>query len=118
MYKAFESGGRGTLLFSPYVGSGPASTVHPKINIRNFKKYRRFRTLSLRKDPKMLRNDPCIAQFCDNPRKYPQNLHTQKNIHFLKTPKNIRIQNFEPQKIACAYVCVKISGVPRWGSSV
>ena len=35
--KAFESQGRGTLLFSLYVGSGPASTVHPKINIRNFK---------------------------------------------------------------------------------
>ena len=43
--KAFESQGRGTLLFSLYVGSGPASTVHPKINIRNFKhpkKYSKF----------------------------------------------------------------------------
>ena len=36
MNKAFESQGS-TLVFSPYVGLGPASTVHPKINIRNFK---------------------------------------------------------------------------------
>ena len=31
-----------------------------------------------------------LAQFCDDPpKKYPQNLHT---------PKNIEIQNFEPPK--------------------
>ena len=29
-------GGGGSLIFSSYVGSGPASTLHPK-NIRNFK---------------------------------------------------------------------------------
>ena len=28
---------------------------------------------------------------------------------FLKTPKNIEIQNFEPQKTVRTYVCVKIS---------
>ena len=42
---AFESQGRGTLIFSLYVGLGPASTIHPKINIRNFKhpkKYSKF----------------------------------------------------------------------------
>ena len=49
---------------------------------------------------------------------------TRKNIHkifipqkffiFLKTPKTIEIQNFEPQKIARAYVCVKISEYPPW----
>ena len=43
----------------------------------------------------------------------------QKNIHkifipkkifiFLKTQKNIEIQNFEPKKMDQAYVCVKIS---------
>ena len=40
-----------------------------------------------------------LAQFCDDPKKYPQNLHTppQKNI-FLKTQKNIDIQNFKPKK--------------------
>ena len=40
-----------------------------------------------------------IVQFCDDPIKYPQNLHT---------PKNIEIQNFEPPQIARAYVCMKI----------
>ena len=30
-------GGGGTLIFSAYVGSDPASTVHPPKNIRNFK---------------------------------------------------------------------------------
>ena len=32
------------------------------------------------------------------PKKYPQNLHTKKILIFLKTPKNIEIQNFEPPK--------------------
>ena len=35
----------GTLIFSSYVGSGPASTIHPKKNIRNSKhpkKYLKF----------------------------------------------------------------------------
>ena len=49
-------------------------------------------------------------------KKYPQNLHTPKKyFFFLKTPKNIEIQNFEPQKIARAFVCVKISKYPPWG---
>ena len=39
-----------------------------------------------------------IDQFYDDPPKFS----------FLKTPKNIEIQNFEPQKIAQAYVCMKI----------
>ena len=30
-------GGGGILIFSAYVGSDPASTVHPKKSIRNFK---------------------------------------------------------------------------------
>ena len=32
------------------------------------------------------------------PKKYPQNLHTPKIFFFLKTPKNIEIQNFEQKK--------------------
>ena len=46
----------------------------------------------------------------------------QKNIHkifipkkifiFLKTPKNIEIQNLEPKKMDQAYVCMKISEYP------
>ena len=47
-------------------------------------------------------------------KKYPQNIHTPKNIHFSEYPKNIEIQNFEPQKIARAYVCVKISEYTPW----
>ena len=43
----------------------------------------------------------------------PKNIHKifipQKIFIFLKTPKNIEIQNFESKKIARAYVCVKIS---------
>ena len=51
-----------------------------------------------------------LAQFCDDP---PKNIHKifipPKIFIFLKTPKNIEIHNFESQKIARAYVCVKIS---------
>ena len=39
-----------------------------------------------------------LAQFCDDPKKYPQNLHTPQKYSFSQTPKNIEIQNFEPQK--------------------
>ena len=46
------------------------------------------------------------------PKKYPQNLHTQKIFIFLKTLKNIEIQNFEPPKMTLAYVCMKISEYP------
>ena len=35
--------------------------------------------------------------FCDDPKRYPQNLHTPKIFIFLKTLKGIEIQNFEPQ---------------------
>ena len=60
----------GTLIFSAYVGSDPVSTVHPPKNIRNFKhpkkifeilatqKIFQFCTLTLKKDPKLHRNDP------------------------------------------------------------
>ena len=53
-----------------------------------------------------------LAQFRDDPKKYPQNLQTPKILIFLKNQKNIEIQNFEPEKIARAYVCVKISEYP------
>ena len=36
----------------------------------------------------------------------------QKIFVFLKTQNNIEIQNFEPQKITRAYVCMKISEYP------
>ena len=38
-------------------------------------------------------------------KKYPQNLHTPKTFIFMKTPKNIEIQNVEPKKLTRAYVC-------------
>ena len=44
------------------------------------------------------------------PKKYPQNLHTPKIIHFSETPKNNEIQNFESPKMPRAYVCMNISG--------
>ena len=58
------------LIFSAYVGSDPTSTIHPPKNIRNFKhpkkifeilatsKNIRILCLDLKKDPKLLRNDP------------------------------------------------------------
>ena len=39
----------------------------------------------------------------------------QKIFNFQKTPKNIEIQNFEPQKMTQAYVCMKISEYPPLG---
>ena len=40
----------------------------------------------------------------------------QKISIFLKTPKNIQIQYFEPKKMTRAYVCMKKIRVPRpWG---
>ena len=49
------------------------------------------------------------------PKKYPQNLHTPKNIYFYENPKNIEIRNFEPKKMTWAYVCTKISENPPLG---
>ena len=37
--------------------------------------------------------------FVMTPKKYPQNLHTPNIFIFLKTTKNIEIQNFEPPKM-------------------
>ena len=57
-----------------------------------------------------------LAQFCDDPKKISTKSSYPKKIFiFLKTPKNIEIQNFEPKKMDRAYVCVKISEYPPWG---
>ena len=57
-----------------------------------------------------------LALSCDDPPPQKKNIHKifipPKIFIFLKTPKNIEIQNFEPKKIARAYVCVKISEYP------
>ena len=59
-----------------------------------------------------------LAQFCDNPPKIStKSSYPPKIFIFLKPPKNIEIQNFEPQKIARAYVCVKISEYPAGTSN-
>ena len=62
-----------------------------------------------------------LAQFCDDPQKNIHKIFIPPKIFiFLKPQKNnIEIQNFEPPKIARAYVCVKISEYPPplgvWG---
>ena len=58
-----------------------------------------------------------LAQFCDDPTKKisTKSSYPPKIFFFLKTQKNIEIQNFEPQKMGRAYVCVKISEYPPWG---
>ena len=83
---------------------GPSIYRSPQKNIRNFKHpkniFEIFATpknipilyLDLEKDPKMRRNDPQASPILWWP---------SKNIH-----------NFEPPKIARAYVCVKISEYP------
>ena len=57
-----------------------------------------------------------LAQFWDDPNNIStKSSYPQKIFIFLKTPKNIEIQNFEPKKMVRAYVCVKISEYPPWG---
>ena len=42
-----------------------------------------------------------LAQFCDDPKKIStKSSYPEKIFFFLETPKNIEIQNFEPQKIS------------------
>ena len=54
-----------------------------------------------------------LAQFCDDPKKIStKSSYPKKVFIFLKTQKNIEIQNYEPKKMGRAYVCVKISEYP------
>ena len=49
------------------------------------------------------------------PKKYPQNLHTPKNIYFSgNPPKNIEIQNFKPQKNDPTLRMYENIRVPSW----
>ena len=51
-----------------------------------------------------------LAKFCADPQKIStKSLYPKKIFIFLKTQKNIEIQNFGPKKMGRAYVCVKIS---------
>ena len=58
-----------------------------------------------------------LAQFCDDPKKISTKSSYPKKIFiFLKTQKNIEIQNFEPQKNGPSLrICENIR-VPPWGS--
>ena len=126
--------GGGTLFFSAYVGSDPASTVHPKKisgisstqkkkwNFSNPQKISQFCTLTLKKTLKCIEMTLKLAHFCVDPQKIStKSSYPQKILFFLKTQKNIEIQNFEPQIMVRAYVCVKISEYPPpppWGVSI
>ena len=46
------------------------------------------------------------------PQKYPQNLHTPKNIYISENPKKYWNSKFWTQKMTRAYVCMKISEYP------
>ena len=60
-----------------------------------------------------------LTQFCDDPKKISTKSSYPKKIFiFLKTQKNIEIQDFEPKKMGRAYVCVKISEYPPLGHCV
>ena len=99
------------LIFSACVGSDPASTVHQKKIFRNFKHPKKiFKILAtqknipilyldLKKDPKLHRSDPQTSPIlCDDPQKIStKSSYPPKIFIFLKTSKNIEIQNFEPK---------------------
>ena len=119
-------GGGGYSYFFRIHRLGPRVYSSPPKNIRNIKypkiifeilaaRKKNIPTLAvpltLRKTLKCIENTLKLAQFCDDP---PKNIHKifiipQKIFIFSENPKNIEIQNFEPQKIARAYVCVIIS---------
>ena len=52
---------------------------------------------------------PKYSPICDDPKNIHKIFIPQNIFIFLKTPKNIEIQNFEPKKKGRAYVCMKIS---------
>ena len=59
-----------------------------------------------------------LAQFCDDQKKYPQNLHTPKKYSFSETSINIEIQNFEQKKNSPSLrMCENIRVPPGLGIS-
>ena len=101
----------GTLFFSAYVGSDPASTVHPKkisgisstpkkyLKFLQPKKISQFCTLTLKKTLNCIEMTLKLAQFCDDPIKISTKSSYPKTLFiFLKTPKNIEIRNLNPKK--------------------
>ena len=70
--------------------------------------------LTLRKSPNMYSNDP-LVQFCNDPKNIHNFFIPQNIFIFLKTPKNIEIQNFKPQKMVRAYLIYETIRVPPLG---
>ena len=68
--------------------------------------------LCLRKDPILYKKTSKTSPILLCPPKYSQNRHTPKIFKFLKTPKNIENQNFEPQNMDQAYVYMKMLEYP------
>ena len=56
----------------------------------------------------MHRNDP----FCDDPLNVHKIVMPQNIFNFLKTTKNIEIQNIEPKLLVHAFKCIKLSEYP------
>ena len=113
----------GTLIFSAYLGSDPASTVHPQkisgisstpkkiFGILETKKIILILYLDLKKILKCIEMTLKLAQFCDDPKKYPQNLHTPQKFSFFRKPLKIlkfRIlnQNKCPSLRMCEHIRV------------
>ena len=54
-----------------------------------------------------------LAQFCDDPKKLStKSSYPKKILIFLKTPKNIEIQNFEPKKWSESTYVLKYQSTP------
>ena len=117
-----------TLIFSSYVGSDPAFTVHPQKNIRKIKHPKKIFEilatpknipilyLDLKKDPKMHRTDPKTSPILwrspPPKKKYSQNLHTPKSIHLFENPQKIlKFRIWTPKNSLSLRICENI-GVP------
>ena len=58
-----------------------------------------------------------LAHFCDDPKKIStKSSYPQKILFFLKTPKNIEVQNFETKKNGPSLCMCENIRVPPWAS--
>ena len=65
--------------------------------------------VDLKKTLKCIEMTPKLAKFCDDPQKIStKSSYPQKIFIFLKTPKNIEIQNFDPKKCLSLRMCENI----------
>ena len=123
---AAPGGGGGYSNFYHIRRLGPSIYRSPQKIIRNFKHPKKiFEILATQKNIPILYLDlkkktlNCIemtlklAQFCGDPKKISTiSSYPKKILIFLKTQKNIEIQNFKPKKMDRAYVYVKIAEYP------